>query len=121
MRSEAKWQEIDRLLAAVAGFSRANLTENEFVRRVLQQLLQALPCAAAGFWKVAQHDELELAALLQQGHLASSEGGPAHGPRLAVMQQAFRTKSALVAGVSLSNTLLSPVYGPEVADDRDAL
>lgn len=73
MRSEAKWQEIDQLLASIADFSRSNLATDEFARQVLGQLLQAFPCAAAGFWEIDQNDQIRLTALLQREGETCSE------------------------------------------------
>ncbi|HEY2253226.1 MAG TPA: GAF domain-containing protein, partial [Planctomycetaceae bacterium] len=121
MRSEAKWQEIDQLLAAVAEFSRSNLPEEDFVRRMLGLLLQALPCAAAGYWMIEQDDQSRLTALRERDGATCSELLLAHAPRLTVVQQAVRSRTAAVAGVSLSDPSLPPEFGPEVAADRGAL
>src|SRR5579863_797713 len=110
MRSEAKWHEIDQLLAAVVELSRSNLPEEEFVRRVLGQLLQALPCVAAGYWRIDQHDQMGLTALIQREGATCAESLLDYDRRLNVMQQAAHTKAALAAGL-----------GSQDAADRGAL
>lgn len=121
MRSEAKWQEIDELLAAVARLSRSHLPEDEFARQVLGQLLHALPCAAAGFWKIDQNDQIRLTSLLQREGATCPETLVAYGPRLAVVQQVQTAKVATVAGVSLPETSTPSDFGSHVSADRGAL
>jgi multidrug efflux pump subunit AcrA (membrane-fusion protein) len=100
--SEASWQQIDHLLATVAGLARCHLAENEFARQVLKHLLEALPASAAGFWKVDEDGQIALQACLQKAGDECPESLLAYAPRFQAVQEVVRTKAPKSAEISWS-------------------
>jgi len=56
--SEANWQQVDQLLAAVAEFSRSKLPPDEFARQGLAQIAGSLGAASARYWTIDEQNQI---------------------------------------------------------------
>jgi GAF domain-containing protein len=120
MPSEARWQQIDQLLAAVAALVHSNLGEDEFARQVLSKIVPVLPCAVAGYWRVDRGVQMTLIALVRRPDLTSADAVVANAPRQQVLHGVLRTGAAAVLEAPWPETgaahqVASPEHGALLA------
>jgi multidrug efflux pump subunit AcrA (membrane-fusion protein) len=108
--SEARWQQIERLLAAVAELARSHLETEEFGRRVLAQVADALPSAGAGFWAVDGDEQISLISSVPSDANCSAPP-PVDPSRAALVRRVVATKSALVERIACLQISPSPGDG----------
>ena len=108
---EAKWEQIDQLLADVARLSHSNLAVGEFAQQALARILEALPGAAAGFWEADGDGRVAQTALLQREGASCPEALLDQAFRLKVVLEVVRTKTAIASDFEPPQTASDPASG----------
>jgi biotin carboxyl carrier protein len=117
---EAKWEQIDQLLADVARLSRSNLAAGDFAQQALARILEALSSAAAAFWESDGDGRITQTALLKREGASSPETLLEQAFRSNIVLEAVRTKTAIASDFALPQTVSGPA-GSVNSPERGAL